>query len=86
MVTSKETEKLKKIVNGDPINLEAILPWYMVRSIGTNTWYTPLRRATYCVWITFTAKLPNKKQGKGKTLSATTALYANALVGKGVHL
>jgi hypothetical protein len=31
-------------------------------------------------------KIAEQKTGEGKTLSATTALYLNALTGKGVHL
>ncbi|MEM5782441.1 MAG: preprotein translocase subunit SecA, partial [Candidatus Aenigmatarchaeota archaeon] len=31
-------------------------------------------------------KIVEQKTGEGKTLSATTALYLNALTGKGVHL
>ncbi|MEK9179505.1 MAG: preprotein translocase subunit SecA, partial [Patescibacteria group bacterium] len=85
----KETEKLKKIVNGDPINLEAILPWAyaLVREVSVRT----LGMRHFDVQLIgglalHEGKIAEQKTGEGKTLSATTALYANALVGKGVHL
>ncbi len=84
----KETEKLKeRIKKGE--KLDDILPiaFALVRESASRT----LNQRHYDVQlmsgvILHQGKIAEMKTGEGKTLSATLAVYLNALMGKGVHV
>lgn len=85
----KETEKLKDTVQSDPASIEGILPWSFAlvreaarRVLGQRHFDVQLMAGLGL----HEGKITEQKTGEGKTLSATTALYLNALVGKGAHL
>lgn len=85
----KETEKLKKQVQEDGKTLEEILPraYALVREASHRV----LNQRHFDVQLMagialHEGKIAEQKTGEGKTLSATTPLYLNALLGKGVHL
>lgn len=85
---SKETAKLKEeLANGK--SLDDILPWSfaLVREAARRV----LGERHYDVQLLagiglHEGKIIEQKTGEGKTLSATSALYLNALTGKGTHL
>ena len=86
---SKETEKLKKTVQSGSKTLEEVLPWSyaLVREAARRT----LNQRHYDVQMIAAVglhqgKVVEQKTGEGKTLTATAALYLNALEGKGAHL
>src|SRR3990167_701222 len=86
---SKETEKLKKKVQSGSKTLEEVLPWSyaLVREAARRT----LNQRHYDVQMIAAVglhqgKVVEQKTGEGKTLTATAALYLNALEGKGAHL
>ncbi len=84
----KETAKLKKeLQSGKTLN--DILPWSfaLVREAARRT----LGQRHYDVQLIagiamHEGKVVEQKTGEGKTLTATAALYLNALEGKGAHL
>lgn len=86
---AKETEKLKEEVQSKKKTLDDILPWSyaLVREASRRV----LGQRHFDVQLLagialHEGKIAEQKTGEGKTLSATTALYLNALTGKGVHL
>lgn len=85
----KETEKLKKEVQSGKKELNDILPWAFAlvreaarRALGLRHFDVQLIAGQ----ALFEGKITEQKTGEGKTLSATTALYLRALMGKGAHL
>lgn len=85
----KETQKLKELVISQEKSLDEVLPWAfaLVREAGRRV----LKQRHFDVQLMagialHEGKVAEQKTGEGKTLSATTALYLNALTGKGVHL
>ena len=85
----KETEKLRDLVASDEEKMNEILPWAfaLVREAARRV----LKQRHFDVQLMagvalHEGKIVEQKTGEGKTLSATTALYLNALTGKGVHL
>ncbi len=84
-----ETDKLKKLVQSQKKTLDEILPWAYAlvreasfRSIGQRHYDVQLMAGI----ALHEGKIAEQKTGEGKTLSATTPLYLNALEGKGAHL
>ena len=85
----KETEKLKKQVQSGVKTLDEVLPWSyaLVREAARRT----LNQRHFDVQMIAAVglhqgKVVEQKTGEGKTLTATAALYLNALEGKGAHL
>lgn len=84
----KETARLKEeVANGK--DLKEVLPWSfaLVREAARRT--SGLRHFDVQLLAGIAlheGKIIEQKTGEGKTLTATTALYTNALTGKGVHL
>jgi preprotein translocase subunit SecA len=85
----KETKKLREIIAGDMKNTDQQLPWaYAVvreaarRTLGQRHFDVQMVAAI----ALHEGKIAESKTGEGKTLSATPALYLNALAGGGVHL
>lgn len=86
---AKETEKLKKLIQGGEKTMDDILPWSFAlvreaarRCLGERHFDVQLLAGIGL----HEGKILEQKTGEGKTLSATSALYLNALAGKGVHL
>lgn len=86
---AKETEKLKKEIGGDMEKTHQHLPWAyaLVREAARRT----LNQRHFDVQMIAAValhegKIAESKTGEGKTLSATPALYLNALTGRGAHL
>lgn len=86
---SKETKSFKEQVQSGEKTLDEILPWAfaLVREASRRV----LNQRHFDVQLIagvalHEGKIAEQKTGEGKTLSATTALYLNALTGKGVHL
>lgn len=85
----KETEKLKKEVQDSKKTLDEVLPWSyaLVREAARRT--SNLRHFDVQLMAGMAlhrGQVIEQKTGEGKTLTATTALYLNALAGKGAHL
>ncbi len=85
----KETDKLKENIQSRQNTLDQILPWSfaLVREAARRV----LGQRHFDVQIMagialHEGKIAEQKTGEGKTLSAITALYLNALGGKGSHL
>lgn len=85
----KETEKLKNSIDGDMEKTHKHLPWAyaLVREAARRT----LNQRHFDVQMIAAValhegKIAESKTGEGKTLSATPALYLNALTGHGAHL
>lgn len=85
----KETNILKEKIQSENKTLDEILPWSyaLVREASRRV----LKQRHFDVQLMagialHEGKIVEQKTGEGKTLSATTALYLNALTGKGVHL
>lgn len=85
----KETEKLKKIIISGKQTLDEVLPWAFAlareaarRVLGERHFDVQLIGGI----ALHEKKIIEQKTGEGKTLTATAALYLNALAGKGVHL
>ncbi len=84
----KETKSLaEKVAAGT--SLDEILPWAYAlvreaarRKLGQRHFDVQLAAGI----ALHEGKITESKTGEGKTLSATTALYLNALAGKGAHL
>jgi len=86
---SKETNKLKEIVDGDSNKLNEILPWVFAlareaarRVLGQRHFDVQLMAGI----ALHEGKIAEQKTGEGKTLSAVPALYLNTLTGYGTHL
>ena len=84
-----ETNKLKEMIQSGKKTQSEILPWTyaLVREAARRV----LGERHYDVQLLagialHEGKIVEQKTGEGKTLSATTALYLNALTGKGAHL
>lgn len=85
----EETKKLKEQIQYGEKKLEDILPWSfaLVREAARRS--TRLRHFDVQLMAGLAlneGKIIEQKTGEGKTLTATTALYTNALTGKGAHL
>jgi len=85
----KATAKLKKQIQSQEKTLDEVLPsaFALVREaarrvLGERHFDTQIMAGI----VLHEGKIAEQKTGEGKTLSATTALYLNALTGKGVHL
>ncbi|MEX1061855.1 MAG: helicase-related protein, partial [Patescibacteria group bacterium] len=83
-----KTAELKKLLK-DGFSLDDILPqaYAAVREASRRT--TGMRHFDVQLLagvVLHQGKIAEQKTGEGKTLSATLALYLNALTGKGVHL
>ncbi|MBI4004698.1 preprotein translocase subunit SecA [Candidatus Roizmanbacteria bacterium] len=84
-----ETNKLKQIVASQKQDLNDLLPraYALAREASRRV----LGQRHFDVQLIagialHEGKIAEQKTGEGKTLTATTALYLNALTGKGVHL
>ncbi|NTU73592.1 preprotein translocase subunit SecA [Candidatus Roizmanbacteria bacterium] len=84
-----ETEKLKAAIQGEKQPLDEALPWAFAlvreasrRVLGIRHFDVQLIAGI----ALHEGKVIEQRTGEGKTLAATTALYLNALTGKGVHL
>lgn len=84
-----ETRKLQEEIQASGRNLEEILPWSYAlvreasrRVLGQRHFDVQLMAGV----ALHEGKIAEQKTGEGKTLSATTALYLNALTGKASHL
>ncbi len=84
----KKTQEFKeRLVNGE--TLDQILPqaFALVREASRRTLGLRHFDVQLMAGIGFhEGRVSEQKTGEGKTLSATSALYLNALVGKGAHL
>ncbi len=85
----QETKKLKDQVQSGEKSLDELLPYAyaLVREAARRV----LGERHYDVQLMagialHEGKIAEQKTGEGKTLSSTTALYLNALTGKGVHV
>ena len=85
----KETKSLKDTIQSGEKTFEDILPWTfaLVREASRRV----LNQRHFDVQLIagialHEGKIAEQKTGEGKTLSATTALYLNALEGQGTHL
>ena len=84
-----ETATMKKQIAEGEKTLDELLPWAYAlvreaarRSVGLRHFDVQLMAGI----ALHEKKVVEQKTGEGKTLTATTALYLNALTGKGVHL
>ena len=85
----KETDRLKKEIQEGKKTLEEVLPWAyaMVREAANRVLKTPHYDEQLMAGIALhEGTVAEQKTGEGKTLSATSPLYLNALTGRGVHL
>ncbi len=85
----KETKSLKEDIQSGKKTLDDVLPWAyaLVREASRRV----LNQRHFDVQLIagialHEGKVAEQKTGEGKTLSATTALYLNALNGNGTHL
>lgn len=86
---SKETALLKEQIASGSATLDELMPWAFALTREASRRVLGLRH--YDVQLMAGLALHNsnvieQRTGEGKTLSATTALYLNALTGKGAHL
>ena len=86
---AKETKKLKEIIKSDISKTNEMLPWSyaLVREAARRV----LGQRHFDVQLIagialHEGKIAEQKTGEGKTLSAVSALYLNALTGLGSHL
>lgn len=84
-----ETEVLKKQIQSGEKTLDQVLPWAYAlvreasrRELGMRHFDEQLIAGI----ALHEGKISEQRTGEGKTLTATTALYLNALTGKGAHL
>lgn len=85
----KETERLKKEIASQNKTLDDFLPW--AYALAREAARRVLGERHFDVQLIagiglHEGKIVEQKTGEGKTLTATTALYLNALKGKGVQL
>ncbi|MDO8610690.1 MAG: preprotein translocase subunit SecA, partial [bacterium] len=85
----KETKKLQEILKNNRQTIDEILPWAfaLVREASRRV----LGQRHFDVQLIagialHEGKIDEQKTGEGKTLSATSSLYLNALSGEGAHL
>src|SRR4030065_1908578 len=85
----KETSKLKEQINSAKKTLDDVLPWSfaLVREASRRV----LGQRHFDVQLIagialHEGKIAEQKTGEGKTLSAISSLYLNALSGRGAHL
>jgi preprotein translocase subunit SecA len=85
----EETLKLKQQIQSGEKTLDGVLPWSYAlvreasrRVLGQRHFDVQMMGAM----ALHNGKIAEQKTGEGKTLTATAALYLNALTGKGVHL
>jgi preprotein translocase subunit SecA len=85
----KETQKLRETLQSDENKIDEVLPWaYAIvreaarRTLGQRHFDVQLMAAI----ALHEGKIAEQKTGEGKTLSAVSALYLNALSGYGTHL
>jgi len=85
----RETEKLRNEIGGGKKSLDQVLPWSFAlvreaarRILGERHYPVQLMAGI----ALHEGKVVEQKTGEGKTLSATSALYLNALQNKGTHL
>jgi len=85
----KETEELKERLQSKQQTVNSLLPWAFAltreaakRILGQRHFDVQLMAGI----VLHEGKIAEQKTGEGKTLSATTAMYLNALADKGVHL
>jgi len=85
----KETKKLKDEINGEMAKTDSVLPWAFAlvreaarRTLGQRHFDVQMMAAI----ALHEGKIAEQKTGEGKTLSATPALFLNALTGRGAHL
>ncbi len=85
----KETEKLRQEIQEGTMTLDEVLPrsYALVREAARRS----LNQRHYDVQVMgaiglHEGKILEQRTGEGKTLTATAALYLNALTGKGAHL
>jgi len=85
----EKTKEFKEEIKSEKKSLDDILPnaFALVREASRRT----LEQRHFDVQLVagialHEGKVAEQKTGEGKTLSATTAMYLNALEGKGVHL
>lgn len=86
---AEQTQEIKDRIGGDPTKLEAELPWAyaLVREAARRTLGMRHFDVQLIAGIALhDGKIIEQKTGEGKTLTATSALYLNALTGKGAHL
>ncbi|MEI6533458.1 MAG: preprotein translocase subunit SecA [Candidatus Roizmanbacteria bacterium] len=86
---SKETMRLKKQLQNDKTTTDEVLPWAfaLVREASRRTLGIRHFDVQLLAGIALhEGRIDEQKTGEGKTLTATTALYLNALFGKGAHL
>src|SRR5690348_9055984 len=86
---AKETKKLRAVITSNKKTLDDILPWAYAlvreaarRELGERHFDVQLIAGI----ALHEKKVVEQRTGEGKTLTATAALYLNALTGKGVHL
>ncbi len=86
---AKETKRMKEQIRSGEKTLDSLLPWAMAlvreaarRTLGQRHFDVQLIAGV----ALHEGKVAEQKTGEGKTLSATTALYLNALEGQGTHL
>lgn len=84
-----ETARFKEQLSSGEKKLDELLPWAYAlvreaarRSLGMRHFDVQLIAGI----ALHEGKIIEQRTGEGKTLTATTALYLNALTGKGVHL
>lgn len=85
----EKTAKWKEQLSSDQITLESILPeaYALVREAARRTLGIRHYDVQLLAGIAMNDhKVVEQKTGEGKTLTATTTLYLNALTGKGAHL
>jgi len=85
---AKETDKLRqKAVEGKLSQADKVLAFALVRQAAVKT--LGMRHfdvQLMASWALSEGRVVEQKTGEGKTLSATPALFVNALYGKGAHL
>lgn len=85
----QETEKLKKQIQSGKKTLDEVMPWAFAlvreasfRVLGMRHFDEQMMAGI----VLHEGNIAEQKTGEGKTLSATSPLYLNALAGRGAHL
>ncbi|MFA9289155.1 MAG: preprotein translocase subunit SecA [Weeksellaceae bacterium] len=84
-----ETKSLQESIRSGEKKLDEVLPWSfaLVREAGRRVNNMRHYDVQLMAGVALhEGKVVEQKTGEGKTLTATTALYLNALAGKGAHL
>ncbi|MCX7996446.1 MAG: preprotein translocase subunit SecA [Patescibacteria group bacterium] len=85
----RETQKLREVVQSQEQKLDAVVPWAfaLVREAARRKAGMRHYDVQMIAGLALNdGKIIEQKTGEGKTLTATSALYVNALAGKGSHL